>query len=570
MKQFTFVVAFCFLALTSFAQDWVKSYTGYNYIFRSLDFPGGQSSVGCAGGQSSTYMGDGIVIKTIDGGATWQSLWTGVDKGIEGAAFPDLMNGYVCGWSAYFAKTTDGGITWTTQYPGSGVEYYTDVAFKDVNNGIVASSTGDIWITSNGGTTWIATNGVPGSVYKLAWAGGDTYFLNTLMGDIFKSTDNGLTWTMSYNGTGILAGINFYDSKIGIAAGEDGRIVKTYNGGATWTVQIIGMGVPIWAGFAWKSANELIATGTPEFIWRSVDGGNTWFNDYTEATYDPALYECIYTGDGTAYTIGSQGWFYKKEPQLTANFTANVTNICSGTNVQFTDQTYGNPTSWNWTFEGGSPPTSTQQNPMVNYPTPGVFDVTLTASSGTGTSTLTINNMITVSNPEPVISGEAITCINYTEIYSVEETAGSSYVWEVTGGNIIGPQGAEITVEWTNSGIAEIIVHETSSLGCEGISEPFLVTVDLCTSTGDLNSGQFSIYPNPAGHELNINLGKLNMGQADLTIYNNSGKLVSRLNLTPGTANYTFDISSLPAGLYFLRITSPSKEFSGRFMVITE
>ncbi|KAF5067742.1 hypothetical protein DSECCO2_250210 [anaerobic digester metagenome] len=186
MKQFTFVVAFCFLTLTSFAQDWVKSYIGYNYIFRSLDFPGGQSSVGYAGGQSSTYMGDGIVIKTIDGGATWQSLWTGVDKGIEGAAFPDLMNGYVCGWSAYFAKTTDGGITWTTQYPGSGVEYYTDVAFKDVNNGIVASSTGDIWITSNGGTTWIATNGVPGSVYKLAWAGGDTYFLNTLMGDILN------------------------------------------------------------------------------------------------------------------------------------------------------------------------------------------------------------------------------------------------------------------------------------------------------------------------------------------------------------------------------------------------
>lgn len=569
MKHLTLVAAICCITLTSFAQDWIKSYTGYNYIFRSLDFPEGQSNVGYAGGQSSTYMGDGIVIKTTDGGTTWQSLWTGVDQGIEGAAFPDLMTGYVCGWSAYFAKTTNGGTTWTVQTPGINVDYYTDVAFKDANNGVVASSTGDIWITSNGGTTWTATSGVPGSVYKLAWADGNTYFLNTLLGDIFKSTDNGLTWTISYNGSGILAGINFYNANVGIAAGEEGRIVKTNDGGATWTEQIIGMGQPIWAGFAWMNANEVIATGTPEFIWKSVDGGNTWFDDYPAASYDQAIYECIYTNNGIAYTIGSQGWFYKKAPQLSAGFTASATKICSGVNVQFTDQTVGAPTSWNWTFEGGNPPTSTQQNPLVNYPAPGVFDVTLTAGSGSNSSTLTVSNMISVSNIEPVISGDTISCINYTETFNVEEAAGSTYVWEVNGGIITGQQGAGITVQWTNAGTAEIIVTETSSMDCQGISEPFLVAVDLCTATDDLNSLQLSIYPNPAMRELNINLGKGIISEAVMTVYNNAGKLVSRSTLSPGTANHSLDITAYPAGLYFLRISTSTGEYTGRFMIIS-
>ena len=46
-----------------------------------------------------------------------------------------------------------------------------------------------------------------------------------------------------------------------------------------------------------------------------------------------------------------------------AKFTANTTEILEGDTVIFNDISTGNPTSWNWTFGGGTPATSSQQNP---------------------------------------------------------------------------------------------------------------------------------------------------------------------------------------------------------------
>ncbi len=62
------------IALTSGltqAQDWEWIETGYNFILTDVQFPLGQSQIGYAVGMNSTYNGDGIVLKTIDGGDTW-------------------------------------------------------------------------------------------------------------------------------------------------------------------------------------------------------------------------------------------------------------------------------------------------------------------------------------------------------------------------------------------------------------------------------------------------------------------------------------------------------------------
>ncbi|HLP60548.1 MAG TPA: PKD domain-containing protein, partial [Candidatus Deferrimicrobium sp.] len=72
-----------------------------------------------------------------------------------------------------------------------------------------------------------------------------------------------------------------------------------------------------------------------------------------------------------------------------AAFVAGATNINAGDSVNFTDQSTNNPTSWSWTFEGGTPATSTARNPTVTYNTPGTFDVTLIASNAQGSDTET-------------------------------------------------------------------------------------------------------------------------------------------------------------------------------------
>jgi hypothetical protein len=83
-----------------------------------------------------------------------------------------------------------------------------------------------------------------------------------------------------------------------------------------------------------------------------------------------------------------------------ANFSAEPTTLTEGDGVQFTDQSVGNPETWEWTFEGGFPAASSMQNPMVTYNEPGLYDVSLTITKGTDISTKTMEDYITV-NPVP-------------------------------------------------------------------------------------------------------------------------------------------------------------------------
>lgn len=71
--------------------------------------------------------------------------------------------------------------------------------------------------------------------------------------------------------------------------------------------------------------------------------------------------------------------------------------ICSGDNVQFFDESYNNISSWSWTFSGGNPSTSTQENPTVSYNSSGTYDVALQVTDQLGnTLSKTFPNFITV------------------------------------------------------------------------------------------------------------------------------------------------------------------------------
>jgi C1A family cysteine protease len=79
-----------------------------------------------------------------------------------------------------------------------------------------------------------------------------------------------------------------------------------------------------------------------------------------------------------------------------ADFSADPTTIQVGNSVQFTDLTTNSPTSWDWTFEGGTPSSSSSQNPQVTYNTIGTYNVTLTAENAVGSDTETKTDYITV------------------------------------------------------------------------------------------------------------------------------------------------------------------------------
>ncbi|HNW99762.1 MAG TPA: YCF48-related protein [Candidatus Cloacimonadota bacterium] len=308
------------LAMINVDTTWHKYILNdYNYIFRDIAFPeAGGGLVGYSGGQSLTYMGNGCIIKTYDGGTTWSSVWTDTDnRGIEAISFPSDVTGYVGGWSQYFAKTSDGGFSWEPQSPAgtAPVYIYTAICFKDEMNGVVAAQLDDglgIYITSDGGTTWTPGSGLTSIPYAITHVSGDTYYLVTTNGYIQKSIDNGLTWTTAYHVNGALfLGIKFYDDLNGIATAES-NIYKTTDGGQTWTPQTVSEDV-LWRDVAWIDANRLILVGTPDIIYESSDGGNTWtWANQSLSTLDPALYGVV-IANGKAHVCGSQGTFYKRE-----------------------------------------------------------------------------------------------------------------------------------------------------------------------------------------------------------------------------------------------------------------
>ena len=101
----------------------------------------------------------------------------------------------------------------------------------------------------------------------------------------------------------------------------------------------------------------------------------------------------------TGGNFGSQGnhAFCLTGTSVTASFSSDSQNVCVNSSIQFTDTSLGGPTTWNWTFPGGSPANSTDASPLVTYATPGTYDVSLTVANGALNDTETLTGYLTVT-----------------------------------------------------------------------------------------------------------------------------------------------------------------------------
>ncbi|MBI3233777.1 MAG: PKD domain-containing protein, partial [Bacteroidetes bacterium] len=80
-----------------------------------------------------------------------------------------------------------------------------------------------------------------------------------------------------------------------------------------------------------------------------------------------------------------------------ADFSSNRPFACEGKSITFIDNSHnGAVTSLEWTFQGGTPSTSTLANPAVTYNTAGTYEVTLKATNSKGSNTMTRKEYVTV------------------------------------------------------------------------------------------------------------------------------------------------------------------------------
>ncbi len=142
--------------------------------------------------------------------------------------------------------------------------------------------------------------------------------------------------------------------------------------------------------------------------WTFGDGGtsteqNPVYTYITAGTYTVALTVTNGLGNDTETKVDYITVNVNTNPP-TAEFIADATSVDVGATVNFTDLSTDLPTGWSWSFEGGTPTSSTDQNPSVVYNTPGVFEVTLTASNTYGSDDEIKSDYITVMAPDVLMS----------------------------------------------------------------------------------------------------------------------------------------------------------------------
>jgi len=115
-------------------------------------------------------------------------------------------------------------------------------------------------------------------------------------------------------------------------------------------------------------------------------------------------YEWDFSQNGATSSISPNGIpltatpiFLTENPNLPsqpiANFTASNTSGCAPITIDYNNLST-DATSFEWTFEGGTPATSIAPNPSVTYTNPGAYTTTLTVTNALGSHTATITDFI--------------------------------------------------------------------------------------------------------------------------------------------------------------------------------
>lgn len=148
------------------------------------------------------------------------------------------------------------------------------------------------------------------------------------------------------------------------------------------------------------------------------------------------------------------------------DFSANATNVFTGTSVDFTDLTVNNPTTWSWDFGDGN--NSTSQNPSNTYATAGTYTVSLTCTNAEGSDTETKVGYIVVTDPTAptseftadITNASVAQVITFTDL-----TTGvpGTWLWDFGDGNTSTSQNP--THSYSNPGTYTVTLTTTNAYG---------------------------------------------------------------------------------------------------------
>ena len=324
--------------------------------------------------------------------------------------------------------------------------------------------------------------------------------------------------------------------------------------------------------------NDLSGPGILEWEW-DFEGGDP---DESTETEPYVVYTDTGYFDVTLYVVNADGEDTElKEDYIhvgpmalpEANFTADDTIVGPSEKVYFTDLSTGIVQDWAWEFEGGSPATSTNQNPIVRYSNTGIFDVMLVVSNFGGSDTITKLGYITVTDALPEADFEADhvhinqgETVNFTDLST---NGPDSWEWVFEGGtpetsteqhpqDIMYSEGGAFTVTLTvDNGIGE----DTK------IAEDYIlvnwVGIDEFSGPND-----FRIYPNPGSGLFILEFASVVDEQLTITITDSFGKLIKESRVWKTGNTHTIDLEGNEKGFYFVSIDNGVEQIVKKLTII--
>ena len=444
--------------------------------------------------------------------------------------------------------------------------------------------------------TFDFSNGSNSQISAMGYSSVDTNYRYVLTnnGKFYSSSDGGNNWTLTPDYTGPGAHY-FYGASILASPVQSSRVYIAGSGysnspvfvsndyGQTFTA--IDNGLPNTLVYELKSTPDeskvFAATELGPYVY--IPSDNQWY-DMMDSISPDQVYWCVdYIPAINIVRFGTYGrgiWDFVINQTLVADFTASSTDICRGDTINFTDQTSGNPTSWNWSFPGGEPSESTKQNPQnIIYNTSGIYDVTLTVSTFLNSDTKTKTAYITVnalpSVPETPIGQDSL-CINSanTNYTTTNDTNAASYIWNIspdTAGIITGTDTIG-TVDWNNdfTGTATIKVKALNDCGESSFSTGLLVTIynNLGIAQNNNEKLNVNVFPNPTNGIINIYFDNSFPENYLIQITDIYGKSLMQKNiLINDKTSKSINLSRYSKGIYFLIIKNGSKKSIKKIVV---
>ena len=295
--------------------------------------------------------------------------------------------------------------------------------------------------------------------------------------------------------------------------------------------------------------NNISLNGT-SYSWNFGDGSVPGTEANPSHTYSqPGTYVVLLSVTNECGTVTTtQNVVVQGAPPVPA-ISANNTLGCLPFSAQFTDQSAGDPTSWSWTFQGGTPASSTEENPLVSYNAPGTYDVVLQVTNIFGTSTQTFPGYITVQ-PPPTASFTYVANQLSVTFTSIAQNA-TTYSWTFGDGGSSTEQNPTHT--YSNPGTYNVFLIVSNNCGTFVIEQIVVIT----SGTGEASWIEgFRLFPNPNTGSFTVEMNGLPQDEVEFVLFNMLGQHIRRETMDFGTGSMlrNFDYGDLAAGVYTLRV----------------